>query len=283
MGKQPYIPFYCGDYIKDTRKLPLAVRGAWMDLLLFMWDEEVKGEITDTIEGFATMLSCTKEEAEFALNLLMQKKVCSYEKMLDGRLKIISRRMKKDSDISSKRSKSGKKGFEARAKNEQNKNFASDLHNTKLQQIPEYGYDIENEDENKKGGTGERLLLCPEMVKIFKESYPSYADDQDRDFPACANIAYKIAKVRQWTKHSVTNGKLPDVLQEWRSIVVFSKSDSWYSTRAISDFDKEFQRLTQKKNNGGTANNSRVTEEKPTPTGNVATGGFGKLQSRRTD
>lgn len=272
MGKQPYIPFYCGDYIKDTRKLPLAARGAWMDLLLFMWDEEIKGEIIDTIDGFATMLSCTKGEAEFALNLLMQKRVCSYEKMPDGRLKIISRRMKKDYDISIKRSKSGKKGFEAREKNMQKNIPAQNLHDAKQKQIPEYGYDNEIEDENKKGGTGEKLLLCPEMVKIFKETYPTYADDQDKDFPACASIAYKIAKVKQWTKHSVTNGKLPDVLQEWRSIVVFSKSDDWFRTRAISDFDKEFQRINQKINNGGRATHQGDSEKKPKPVGHFTSG-----------
>lgn len=276
MAKQPYIPFYCGDYIKDTRKLPLAVRGAWMDLLLFMWDEEIKGEITDTIEGFAVMLGCTKEEANFAINLLIEKKVCSHKKMPGDKLTIINRRMKKDIDISAKRSKSGKSGYEKKAKNKQNKEFAEVLPIAKDKQNPDIGYGNEIEDENElKGGTGE-IQLCPEMVKIFKETYPSYPNEKETDHPNCLQIAYKIAKTRSWTRESVTNGKLPDVLLAWRSIVTFSKSDPWYSTRAISDFNKEYQRLIQKMNSNGAAH-QRSSKEKPTPTGNVPQGGFGKF------
>jgi hypothetical protein len=159
MASQPYIPFYTGDYIKDTRKLPLAVRGAWMDLLLFMWDEEIRGEITGTIQEFAGMLSCSVEECQFALNLLKQKKTCSYEDFPDGRIKIISRRMKRDVDISLKRSESGKKGVIAKHLLQQNKEFAS----ANRKQIPDidniYDNDIKNSNlEESKVSNGESAL-----------------------------------------------------------------------------------------------------------------------------
>lgn len=146
MAKQPYIPFYIGDYIKDTRKLPLAARGAWVDLLLFMWDEPEKGEITATIEEFAGMLSCTKSDCEFALRLLVEKKVCDHQKMPGEKIKIISRRMKKDAAISLKRSESGTKGVEEKAKKQQKKEFASNLHIAKPKQNTdiEYIYDTDN-------------------------------------------------------------------------------------------------------------------------------------------
>lgn len=145
MAKQPYIPFYIGDYIKDTRKLPLAVRGAWVDLLLYMWDEPVKGEITGTIEEFSGMLSCTTKECEFALNLLMEKKVCNYEKLPGAKIKIISRRMKKDADISLKRSKSGSKGVKEKAKLKQKKEFVVDLPQAKSKQNPDIEYIYDND------------------------------------------------------------------------------------------------------------------------------------------
>lgn len=147
MAKQPYIPFYVGDYIKDTRKIPLAARGAWMDLLLFMWNEPIKGEITATMEEFASMLSCTFKDCEFALGLLIEKKVCDHEKLPGEKIKIISRRMKKDIDISVKRSKSGKNGQIAKAKNKQKKEFAGNLHIANHKQNP----DIDNEYDNDTG------------------------------------------------------------------------------------------------------------------------------------
>lgn len=153
MAKQPYMPFYTGDYIKDTRKLPLSVRGAWVDLLLFMWNEEVRGELIDTIEGFSGMLSCSEKECQFALNLLMQKKVCSYENLSDGRIKIISRRMKRDIKISTKRSESGKKGVFVKNLHKQNNKFGSAKH----KQNPDIEYEVDNDNEIWKEGMGENL------------------------------------------------------------------------------------------------------------------------------
>lgn len=97
-------------------------------------------------------------------------------------------------------------------------------------------------------GKSENLL--PQMAQVFRNAYPEYPFDQDADFPACLKIAYKIGKAKGWMKESVTNGKAQDVLSEWSAIVNFSRGDPWYSTRSIADFDKEFQRLIQKMNNG---------------------------------
>lgn len=95
-------------------------------------------------------------------------------------------------------------------------------------------------------------LLAPQMVQVFKECYPTYPEDRQSDFPACVQIAFKIAKANGWMKNEVTNGKLEITLDFWKEIVRFSKSDQWFSTRSISDFNKEFQRLIQKMSTNGT-------------------------------
>jgi hypothetical protein len=95
-------------------------------------------------------------------------------------------------------------------------------------------------------------LLAPKMVRVFKQAYPKYPDDRDADYPACVQIALKIAKSKGWMKEAVTNGKLDETVSFWAEIVDFSTSDSWLSTRSISDFNKEYQRIIQKMNNGGT-------------------------------
>ncbi len=96
-------------------------------------------------------------------------------------------------------------------------------------------------------------LLAPQMVQVFKECYPTYPEDRSCDFPACVQIAFKIAKSKGWMKQEVTNGKQSQTVDFWKEIVRFSKSDQWFSTRSISDFNKEYQRLIQKMSNDGTA------------------------------
>lgn len=116
---------------------------------------------------------------------------------------------------------------------------------------------IEDEDANananniNKGVVVEkRGSLTFEMVQIFKESYPNYPVDLQKDYSSCVEIAVKIGELKNWTKESLTNGKMPYVLDAWKSIVQFSCTDEWFSTRSITDFGKEFQRLIQKMSNG---------------------------------
>lgn len=90
-----------------------------------------------------------------------------------------------------------------------------------------------------------KMGLIPEMMKIFKSSYPHYPEDETNDYPACLSIAYRIAKQKGWMKESVTNGNMDETLIAWEKIVEFSTSDKWYATRSVSDFNKEFQRIVQ--------------------------------------
>lgn len=146
MGRQPYIPLYVGDYLKDTRILPLAVRGAWVDLILFMWDAPVRGELIGTIEDFARLMSCERSEAEFALNLLKQKRTADFDLLGDGQIKIVSRKMKRDAEISKIRSEAGKNGVKAKKQT----GFAEAKQQAKPQQNTEVDIDNEIVFENKK-------------------------------------------------------------------------------------------------------------------------------------
>lgn len=129
-----------------------------------------------------------------------------------------------------------------------------------LQGAKEMDKEMEMEEEMDFGKS--ENLLAPKMVFIFKESYPDYPADKTTDFPACVQIAKKIATSKGWKKAELTNGKLEDTLNFWRDIVFFSKTDSWFSTRSISDFNKEYQRLIQKITNGNTAHKQPVAESK---------------------
>jgi len=76
MGKAPAFQFYVGDYLKDTRSLSLSAKGAWSDLLFFMWGAETRGLLSKTWKGYARMLGATVEDTKKAILELMDEKIC---------------------------------------------------------------------------------------------------------------------------------------------------------------------------------------------------------------
>lgn len=118
-----------------------------------------------------------------------------------------------------------------------------------------YGYDSDRDKVKDKAQDNtvleyqeisfDKTSLNPKMVEVFKKHYPHYPVDEKSDFGACLQIAYLIAKQKKWTRESVLNENLQNVLDAWEKIVQFSTTDKWYSTRSISDFLREFQRIVQ--------------------------------------
>jgi len=164
MAKNPYIQFYIGDYIKDTRILPLNVRGAWVDLILFMWDNQHKGEISGTMEEFSRLMCCSVDEAILVIQTLKQKNIFSWEELPNGVLKIISRKQKKMAKLSQKRSESGKNGGNPALLQAKDKNL--------LKQKVKLNTENENEYENensKEGVIGEGIIYDIEKYLLDRQ------------------------------------------------------------------------------------------------------------------
>lgn len=121
----------------------------------------------------------------------------------------------------------------------------------------EITYVAHMENENENSIVFNQNSISPQMVKIFKSTYPYYPVDEKADFTSCLQIAYKIAKEKGWQKETVLNGNMPATLEAWEKIVSFSTTDKWYSTRSISDFNREFQRMVQ-----GMVQSSKVGSQK---------------------
>lgn len=158
MAKQPYIPLYTGDYLKDTRRLPLEVRGAWVDIMIYMWESKEKGTITGTMEEFALMLGCSFKKANQIIAVLHEKEICDYEIVKNGHIKLISRRIVRDEKLSKERSKAGKAGAAAK--------FASDFAKANTQANSDIDIDIDNtiQKESKENVSRGRFEV---------DSYPS--------------------------------------------------------------------------------------------------------------
>ena len=71
--RQPAIPLMIGDYFKDPLlgQASLLSRGAWFELLLYMWEGDKRGEIETTIYGLNRLLGAGSiDEILFFLNEL---------------------------------------------------------------------------------------------------------------------------------------------------------------------------------------------------------------------
>lgn len=138
MAKEPYFPFFTGDWIQATRHLSLAARGAWIDLLSFMWNAQNRGTIVETIEGYARRFGASVEQTTRVICELTTHEcgVAGVEMMLnsekDGvlqftesecsafiesgnipknaKIRIISRRMVRDNELRETRKRAGAKG-----------------------------------------------------------------------------------------------------------------------------------------------------------------------------
>ncbi len=106
---------------------------------------------------------------------------------------------------------------------------------------------IRNLIESEKAEEKFFIMIVLKMVDVFKRRFPKYPVTKDVDYPACLQIAYRIAELKHWKKYDVVNGKMDECLSSWESIVKFIESDDWLSTRSINDISgKEWQRLVQK-------------------------------------
>jgi len=142
--------FYIGDWLKDTRTLPLNCRGAWIDLIAFMWNNDPKGEISGTDEEFARILGCTTREWKGIFEVLTARKVMDFREE-NGQKTLISRKIKRMDYISAIRSESGLKGAKAA-------HLPPDLPRQNGWQKPDSGpgpdneYEYEDEDKGGEGG-----------------------------------------------------------------------------------------------------------------------------------
>lgn len=239
MAKSPAFLFYPNDWIGGTMYMTFEQKGAYMELLLLQFNT---GKFTED-QAKKVLRGNEKIWAEIK-GKFSEKNGLFFNKRLFLEIEKRHKHSEKQRDNIKKRW------------NKVGNDLVLPLENENI-----------NEKENIDYFEKSEKLLAPAMTKIFKAAYPEFPDDLKTDAPHCLGIAQKIAKSKGWTMESVTNGKLNDTLIAWQKIVEFSRTDDWFSTRALSDFNKEYQRLIQKMTNGNKVNrgntsssNTRITK-----------------------
>lgn len=138
--KQPYIPLYLGDWVQDTDCLSLEAEGAWLRVIFKCWKNN--GMFSATLEVYARI--CRTSPEKFALILLEWEtnNICDIIKNDNGIITVLSRRIRRDKELSALRKEIGSKG----GSKSQAKRKAKDQPNT--DQNTEYESDNES-PENK--------------------------------------------------------------------------------------------------------------------------------------
>jgi hypothetical protein len=96
-GKQPYIPFFTGDWLKDPA-LSLcapAARGVWIDLLCAMHEAGRSGELRGTYEQLARVARCSTADVIQSLTDLQATGAADVTER-NGVVTVVNRRMKRE-------------------------------------------------------------------------------------------------------------------------------------------------------------------------------------------
>jgi len=212
MAKDPAFLFYPNDYLGGTMGMTFEQKGAYMELLMLQFN---RGHMTKHMMGqvVGQLLDGILDKFEIDEQGLYFNKRLEDEQ--ERRKSFVNSRL------------NNRTGSNQYTKKEGHVSGHMTSH-------------MENENTSINYTT-----INPKMVEVFKRHYPHYPVDEKSDFGACLQIAYLIAKQKKWTRESVLNENLQNVLDAWEKIVQFSTTDKWYSTRSISDFLREFQRIVQ--------------------------------------
>lgn len=92
MAKAPADQFYFNDYIRDTRPLSVAARGAWMDILSFGFFETPQGRISQDLDAWSRMFGTDIDTAKSLLDEIKKRKVGDVITERNGDVTVMNRR-----------------------------------------------------------------------------------------------------------------------------------------------------------------------------------------------
>jgi len=122
----PYMPLYVGDYLKDTRHLTAEQHGAYLLVLMDLWNRG--GSISDDPKALARIAGVSVKRWPAVWSVIGEFFDCADGRVSHGR---ITSELQKADQISQKRKTAGSKGGTAKALKEQDRDLAN------AKQLPE--------------------------------------------------------------------------------------------------------------------------------------------------
>lgn len=114
--------------------------------------------------------------------------------------------------------------------------------------------------------TKEQEILIPALLKIFLEKNTFYPPDEEKDSPALRKISVHIANKLGFKESTIFFNKDEQhtIKLRWGEIVTFIHGENFFRNYSLSQIEKHFQSIIQKKENGTKISNGHAKNGKST-------------------
>lgn len=102
MRSLPWMKWFPGDWVKDTRMLTLAAKGAWTDILMALHGSATYGQLSLPIESWARVIGANSDETGAVLRELQNTSVADVVTLGNGYVTVKCRRMIHEENIREK-------------------------------------------------------------------------------------------------------------------------------------------------------------------------------------
>lgn len=231
MAKDPAILWYYADYLNGTEHMSFEEQGAYMRLMCKQAD---KGHLS--IEFIQLVLGKYFKKLWPAI----QAKFQTDDNGNYFQHRVESEKVKRENYIKRQSENGKKKGSIEKPP----------LNHGSAMAQPEGSIRVENRNEESNEGDSLKgdflpVGLVPQMLNEFLKRFPKYPQDKEIDFAALLDMSYKIGQTMGFEKAHTISGGSDQVLKRWIEIVDFIRANSWYSSKAISFLNKDFQGIIQ--------------------------------------
>jgi uncharacterized protein YdaU (DUF1376 family) len=134
MAKVPYIPLYIGDWEQDTNCISPLAEFALLKLTFKLFKSEKRGVIVTNFNTLSILFKSNMATTKEIFNELYDNNILNFEFIEDDKIRIISRRMVREGNLSEIRSNCGKEGGRGNKANEKQKESKK---KAKVKQIPD--------------------------------------------------------------------------------------------------------------------------------------------------
>lgn len=259
--KQPYIPVYMGDDMRECGHLTLEVYGAYCRLRFALWDSKDRGRLPFDIEKFKRVMAAdTLNHAQAIIQTLVNEDVLKIENGTVCKY-LVRPEMVEAHRLSQLRKQTGSKGGKNSQQNRNQKNnsaspFALANNQPNSEAKREQNPEIENEDviDNENSGVG-GLGEEPNAASS-SDSSGSNGEHQQHSFgfvPAPFFSEYTEYSVDQCLEYYRTSGwemarntlaqtwKItPDKVLQWAEIFVTELKSRGKPEKTMADFAQHF-------------------------------------------
>jgi uncharacterized protein YdaU (DUF1376 family) len=233
--KTPAFQFYVQDFLLGTTDFSAEEVGGYIRLLSHQWD---KGGLPNDDKRLLKMTGMKIK----SLPVVKSK----FKLDEDGQLRNHRLEKERDKQIEwrKKSAEAGKKsGHTRRTKHEPTFENGSNQNPTKHEPNTQPNANQTRTLHSSSSSSEINTGVAQEMLNQFKATFNSYPIEAEKDLTSCLSIAYRIGKMKNWTKNQVTAEKEKQVVAIWAGMLEFIGQDNWFSTRSIADLEKEWQRL----------------------------------------